>query len=209
MLHSGPDRVFDWALGIFRGGYTSPSQVGQELRREEITGSESPSAARPVIALRLARGAAGATHESDRLKRPLRWSIGMGILAFLPGEESMGAFQAQVDLLLAHRGFTLSGAAFVATEQDGGGFVDQAFESVGYYVQASYLFGDLFEPSLRFTQLVFDTESSDVKDLSLGLSFSFYDSLLRWLTQVGMTTRDIPGGYRSDVVLRSVLELTY
>ena len=209
MVHSGDESVFEWALGIFRGNYESPSQVGRQIRREEeLEPAERPQA-RPVLALRLARRAPGAYDESDKLKTPLRWSIGLGALVFLPKDDLGGAFQAQVDLHLAHRGFTLSGAAFVATEQDGKGYVDQAFESVGYYVQSSLLLGELFEPSLRFTHLVFGTESSDVKDIRLGVTFSFYGSLLRWLNSVGMTKRDIPGGYRSDVTLRSTLELNY
>jgi len=124
-------------------------------------------------------------------------------------DDPRGALQGEVDIRIAVRGFNLTGAFFVATEQEDSRFENQAFQAAGYTLQSSYLMGSSFEPSLRFTHLVFDGSFTDVKDVSAGFSLSFYQGLLRWLNRIGMTTRDIEGGYRSDVDFSSQLQLRY
>ena len=134
----------------------------------------------------------------------------MSLQAFLTEEEQARAgLQAEVDLHIAARGWTLTGAFFVATEQEEATLEDQAFQGAGYTLQTSMLLGESFEPSVRFTHLVFPGASTDVKDVSAGFSFMFHEGMLRWLNRVGMTVRDIEGGYRSDVAVKSHLQFRY
>lgn len=211
MFH-GPDRaVFEWALGAFLGAYDSPSTVGKRVRREVLSEQDAGERAGSLV-FRLARRPkmGSLADESDGFKLPFRWSIGLSGQAFLGSEDGLkSALQGAVDLRIAARGFMLSGSFFVATEQDGDAFVDQTFEGAGYTLQTSYRIGTTIEPSLRFTHLVFGQPSSDVKDVSVGCAVLFQRGLLRWLNRVGMTTRDIDGGYRSDVLLISQLSLNY
>jgi len=211
MLHASPWSSFEWALAFFMGDYESPYRVGERIRRETIDESTGKREAGSVL-LRLARRPKkGSTYdESDSQKLPFRWSVGLSLQAFLMTEDaSHGALQGEVDIRIAVRGFNLTGAFFVATEQDGDSFEHQGFQAAGYTLQSSYLIGTSFEPSVRFTHLVFSGSSTDVKDVSAGFALSFYGGLLRWLNRVGMTTRDIEGGYRSDVDFRSHLQLRY
>jgi hypothetical protein len=211
MFH-GPDvGVFEWALGAFLGEYDSPSTVGKRMRREVLSEEEAGERAGSFV-FRLARrpNMGSLVDESDGFKLPFRWSVGLSGQAFLGSKDGLeSALQGAVDLRIAARGFMLSGAFFVATEQDGDAFTNQTFESAGYTLQTSYRIGTTVEPSIRFTHLVFGQPSSDVKDVSVGCEVTFQRGLVRWLNRVGMTKRDIDGGYRSDVSFISQLALSY
>ncbi len=211
MLHGGPWSSFEWSLAFLKGGYQSPSQTGEFLRRE-ISSEERSSATADSVLLRLARRSKRGDpyNESDSAKLPFRWSVGMSLLAMKTDEESSrGALQGQVDLQIAARGWTLLGAFFVATEQEEERIEEQAFQGAGYTLQTSYLVGESFEPSIRFTHCVFPGADTDIKDISAGFSLSFYRGRLRWLNRLGMTIRDIEDGYRSDVTYKSHLQFHY
>ncbi len=211
MLHSPAWSSFEWALAFFTGDYESPVKIGARIRKEAVEANDGVSKAGSVLVRLARRPKLGTTYdESDTKKLPFRWSVGLSAQAFYTTEQvSRGALQGEVDIRIAVRGFNLMGAFFVATEQDGESFEHQSFQSAGYTLQTSYLVGTSVEPSLRFTHLVFSGLHSDVKDVGVGLSFSFYEGLFRWLSRVAMTTRDIEGGYRSDLVFRSNLQLRY
>ena len=203
---------FEWRIGVCAGETRNVSAVGEEIRRERLSSAMKPFdpiAMRPAWVLRLGfrQGPIDGYSETDFSKKPFRWALATSLFIGWGSEDSPSTIQGEVDLILKSRGFTLTGAAYVAAHQSGDTFSDRSFSGFGYHLQASFLFGQLFEPVVRYAQLIFPGTDKDVKDVVASLVFHWPRWGLRWTTEAGLLLRDIPGGRYSDV--RALTQLQF
>jgi hypothetical protein len=106
-------------------------------------------------------------------------------------------------------GFSTSGGVYIATVQDGESFGDQAVDTIGAHVQASYMITDTIQPAVRFATVAPEGDDNNSTEILGGISAYFFGHGLKWQTDAGAIISEGDGGSTSEVVVRSQLQLSF
>lgn len=163
----------------------------------EFDQNNVPDRANPTIAMRLAynHGGINLAQEADLEGGPFRFSLGLGALADLDISDSDSAgLRATADFIAKVQGFSISGAGFLATEQEvGEGKLKQKVRALGYYAQAGFTVSG-FEPMARFSHTIHD-EAPDQLEITGGFAWYIHGQdfkLQMYYSQIRTATSDVP-----------------
>lgn len=151
---------FEWALAFVNGhGYVpwfeGDVQVDPDTGEGAVSGGKFtniPDRFRPTLVARLGynHGHIKGYSEADLEGGGLRFAIGAsGLAEFDAGDEGDSNVRAELDYMLKLRGFSTTGAAYVATSSSGD-FADQEYDAWGLHAQLGYMIAGFFQPELRY-----------------------------------------------------------
>jgi len=179
---------------------TSDGDVVVSIDDLDVVGFEQnnvPDRANPTLGLRLAynHGGINLAQEADLEKGPLRFSLGLGALADLDLSDTNSAgLRGTADFIAKIHGFSISGAGFIATEQEAGeSKTHQKLRAIGYYAQAGYSFSGL-EPIARFSHTIHD-DIADQLEVTGGIAWYIHGQAFKvqaYYSQIRTATNDAP-----------------
>lgn len=212
--------AFEYALGVFNGtgdqshlsGNVAVDLATGEGKIESGRFSNVPARLHPALVTRVGynHGGIKGYREADLEGGPLRFAIGGSGLMDLnaDGDDSSG-IEGEVDYIVKAHGFSTSGAAYVSSAQSGPGFSDQAFQAVGFHLQAGYVIADIIQPAVRYARIAPKGPDNDLQEILGGLSVYFHEHDVKWQTDGGALLSQVPGGGRTDFLVRSQLQLGF
>ncbi|MFT6398431.1 MAG: hypothetical protein ACJAYU_003189 [Bradymonadia bacterium] len=216
MVHNGytSSPEFEYGFGVFNGTGDKGRFSGAVNDEGEVSGSFSnvPDVLNPTLALRLGYNYGGIRgyREADLEGGGFRAAVGMSAIAdfdSMAGEE--GGVAAELDYMVKVEGFSTSGGVYIATVQDGESFGDQAVDTIGAHVQASYMITDTIQPAVRFATVAPEGDDNNSTEILGGISAYFFGHGLKWQTDAGAIISEGDGGSTSEVVVRSQLQLSF
>ena len=211
---------FEWALGLFNGTGETPTFTGA-VAVDPATGEGSvsrgsftnvPTVFHPTWVARVGfnRGPVKGYSEADLEGGPLRLSVGAsGLVDLDADDDDVSAIRSEIDFMLKTRGFSLSGAGYAATTQDGSSFGDQTFAAVGAHAQAGYVIGEHAQPALRYAVVRDATASTTTHEPLAAFNVYFYNHKLKWQTDGGPIITQRPGSNTVDARVRTQLQLAF
>jgi hypothetical protein len=205
-LHNGylSSPPAEWAVGVYNGtGIDARFEGGADL--SDAVGGPAPVSGRftnlpdhlaPTLVARVGynHGGIAGYVEGDRDGGPFGLAIGLSALAELDGDgDDRSGLRGELDMALAWHGLFFTSALFAATEQDGEDFADQAYDRLGYYLQAGYAIDDgRFEPAVRWAQVEPEDDAvAGEVELAVGLSLNLFDEVVRWVTDGALVGADL------------------
>ena len=212
--------AFEYAFGVFNGTGEKPWFEGN-VTVDPATGegdvahggfTNVPDRFRPALVLRLGYNYGGIKgySEADLEGGPLRFAVGASGLADLDlDEDDASRIVGELDFLLKVSGFSVSGAAYVASKQAGGGFVDQSYAALGFHVQAGYVLSGFVEPVVRYAMTAPDGSDNDVQEILGGVSLYLFGHDVKWQIEGGALLSESAGGDRTDGIVRTQLQLAF
>lgn len=222
MFHNrflGSPRI-EWALGVFNGhGYipwfegdvtVDPDSGQGRVDRGGFT--NIPDRFRPTIVGRLGYNYGGIRgySEADLEGGGLRFAIAASGLAELDAaDEGDSNVRAEADYALKFAGFSTTGAVYLATTSTGD-FAGQSFESVGFHLQAGYVFAGLFQPAVRYALIDPTGEDNRIHKVLGGLALYVYGHNLKWQVDGGARLHEDPVvGDLTDYMVRTQVQLAF
>jgi hypothetical protein len=211
---------FEWALALVNGhGYVPWFEGDVAVDPETGDGAVTkgkftnvPDRFRPTIVARLGynHGGIRGYSEADLEGGGLRFAVGASGLAELDaGDEGDSNVRAELDYVFKLRGFSSTGAAYVAT-RSAGDFADQAYDAWGLHAQLGYLIAGLFQPELRYALI--DPEGDDDRTHRFlgGLAFFFIGHNVKLQIDGGGQLRESPDvDWLKDYLMRAQVQLAF
>lgn len=223
MFHNAYEKspVFEWAVGVFNGTGEKPWFEGS-LERDDAgnvsgIGSKSgfsniPGRFHPMVVARVGfnHGALKGYSEADLEGGPLRLGVGLsGIVDFDSDRGSDSNIRGELDLILKAAGFSLTGAAYVMSSQDGDDFSSQTYASRGLNVQTGYVIEGMVQPVARYALVDPDGDHNNVQEITGGLSVYVFGHNLKWQVYGGGILREQEAGDLADYVVRTQVTLSF
>jgi len=223
MLHNDYERspTFEWAVGVFNGGGNKPWFEG-ELEEDEdgnLSGVSSkakftnvPDRFHPMAVARLGfnYGKLAGYSEADLEGGPFRLGLGVsGIADFDSDDTGDSNVRGELDYIIKAAGFSTTGAVYVMSAQDGGGFNDQAFAAWGLHAQAGYVVKGHVQPVIRYAIVDWDGDDNNIQEVTGGLNVFIFKHNLKWQTDAGGILREHEAGGLTDYVVRSQVTLAF
>jgi hypothetical protein len=222
MFHNGYEKSpgFEWALGVFNGTGEKPWFSG-DVVVDTSTGeggvtkskfTNIPDRFQPLAVARLGwnHGRLKGYSEADLEGGDLRFGLGAsGMAAFDADDDGTSSVRAEVDYILKAHGFSTTGAFYLGSDQDGGGFQDQAYSGIGAHLQAGWVFDDFIQPALRWGFVNPDGDDNDTHELLGGLALYFFGHGVKWQTDGGALLRQDPAGDLADWLVRTQVQLAF
>ena len=218
----------EWALGVFNGtgdkpwfdgGFEGAGSVDADGNvavegdvSEKAKPTNVPDKFRPAAVARIGfnTGKIKGYSEADLEGGPFRLGMAASVQAdFDAADERTAATRGELDFIMKVRGFSLDGAVYVASAQDGDGFADQRYAAWGLHAQAGYVIAGRVEPVIRYAFVDLDGDDNNTQEILGGLSIYFFKHNLKWQTEAGSVLRQDPAGDLDDVVLRTQLGLAF
>lgn len=218
--NNGHSPGFEYALGVFNGTGNVPRLAGDVVvdpatGRGEITDgkfSNVPGVLHPAVVMRVGYTHAGIDgySEADLEGGPLRFAVGAsGLFDFDADGDNVSGIQGEVDYALKLHGFSTTGAVYVSAAQSGPAFGDQAFQAVGFHLQAGYVIAERFQPAARYAFIARTGPDNDLQEIALGFSVYFFGHNVKWQTDGALLSSGDPSGDRSDYRLRTQAQLAF
>jgi hypothetical protein len=209
----------EYAVGLFNGtgdkaSFSGDVLINPMLGEGEVTSgkfSNVPVRFHPALVARVGynHGKIKGYSEADLEGGPLRFSVAAsGIADFDADGGDDGELRAEVDAITKVSGFSASGAAYLATEQDGDGFADQATAAIGGHVQVGYMVTSWLQPVARYALVAPDGPSNNTQEVGGGLSLYLFGHKLKWQTDVLALTEQQVGTDPTNWLVRSQLQLS-
>jgi hypothetical protein len=217
--------TFEYAIGLFNGTGEHPRLAGSVIV-DPITGEGAivdgaftnvPDRFHPELTARVAynHGDIDGYSEVDFDGGPTRFSIGASGLVGFDGPEpsnpanlGTGNVLSHVDTILKAYGFTTTAGGFLLFVQDGADWLDQAYSSMGFHVQAGYLLFDRAQPAVRYAR-VHREQRGTVHEVGGALSIYFLRQHLAWRTDALVYLEDYAPAWRDHFVVRSQFQLGF
>ena len=218
----------EWALGVFNGAGDKPwfdggfegtgatDEDGNITVEGDVSSKAKPTNVpdklRPALVARIGfnTGKIKGYSEADLEGGPFRFGMAASVQAdFDAAYEQTAATRGELDFIMKVRGFSLDGAVYVASAQDGDGFADQRYAAWGLHAQAGYVIAGRVEPVIRYALVDLDGDDNNSQEILGGLSIYFFKHNLKWQTEAGSVLRQDPAGALDDVVLRTQLGLAF
>jgi hypothetical protein len=218
----------EWALGVFNGSGDKPwfegdfegtgaadadgniTVEGQVSSKAKAT--NVPDKLRPAVVARIGfiTGKIMGYSEADLEGGPFRLGMAASVQAdFDASDEGKAATRADLDFIMKVEGFSLDGAVYLASVQDGDGFADQKYGAWGLHAQAGYVIAGRVEPVIRYALVDLDGDDNNTQELLGGLAIYVFKHNLKWQTEAGSVLRQDPAGTLDDVVVRTQLGLAF
>ncbi len=220
MLHSHKKLPLEYAVGLFNGS-GDKSQLTGNVSVDTSTGegkiqsgrfSNVPDLMDPMVVARFGWHTKGfdGYRESDHTNSDFGIGIGGGVvLDFDSNDSDDSGIRAGLDYALAVRGLSSTGEVFVASAQNGGGFADQGFDSVGFRVQAGYTIKGLVEPAIRYARIMPAGGGGDRQELLGAVNVFFHEHHIKLSTDFGVLTEELDGVTLVDFRARSQVQLMF
>lgn len=218
----------EWALGVFNGSGDKPwfeggfegtgatDEDGNITVEGEVSSKAKPTNVpqklRPAAVARVGfnTGKIKGYSEADLEGGPFRLGMAASVQAdFDASEEGKAATRADLDFIMKVQGFSLDGAVYVASVQDGDGFAEQKYGAWGLHAQAGYVIAGRVEPVIRYALVDLDGDDNNTQEILGGLALYLFKHNLKWQTEAGAVLRQDPAGDLDDVVLRTQLGLAF
>src|SRR5690606_6653382 len=156
----------EWAVGVFNGTGDGSRLGGIEVdpMSGEVSGgafTNVPDVLNPAIVARVGinRGGIRGYTEVDLEGGPLRFAAALGVVAELDMDgDDRSAIRPQVDFIVKANGISASGGVYMATAQDGEGFTSQAYDAMGFHLQAGYVLARQHHVAARFASIMAENE---------------------------------------------------
>jgi hypothetical protein len=194
MLHNGTSRPFEYSVSVFNG-------AGPGSMRDS---------AHPLIAVRVGYNSGGLNpyRESDLEGGAPRLGIAAaGLLDFDAEQDTEPFARGLVDVMFKAYVASLTSALYASTRQDGPGWSDQRFGSIGHYTQLGYVIVGRFEPVVRYSFLLPDGRADDAHEVAGGLNVFFHGHAFKWQNSLSVRFQPRYGGDTRDVRIQSQLSL--
>jgi len=218
----------EWALGVFNGtgdkpwfegdfeGTGATDADGNITVEGEVSSKAKPTNVpdrlRPALVGRVGfnTGKIKGYSEADLEGGPFRFGMAASVQAdFDASDEGKGATRADLDFIMKVEGFSLDGAIYVASVQDGDGFADQQYGAWGLHAQAGYVIAGRVEPVVRYALVDLDGDDNNTQEILGGIALYVFKHNLKWQTEAGPVLRQDPAGDLTDVVVRTQLGLAF
>jgi len=125
------------------------------------------------------------------------------------GDDGDSNVRGELDYVFKLHGFSSAGAVYLASTSSGD-FTEQAFESVGFHLQAGYVIGGIFQPAVRYALIEPDGDDNRIHRVLGGLSFYFYGHNLKWQIDGGARMHEDPtAGDLTDYTVRTQVQLAF
>ena len=204
-LHNNYEKSpeLEWAVGVFNGTGDKPVF--------DVDGfSNVPERFGPAFVARVGynQGGIKGYSEADLEGGPLRYGVGASALTELDvdGDDASGV-RAELDYIVKASGLSSTGGVYVATAQDGEGFADQAYDAVGFHLQAGYMLTDTHQLVGRYAMISPDGADS-LQEVTLGYSMYQFKHNFKWQTDASALVAD--GGALGDALrVRTQLQLSF
>jgi hypothetical protein len=194
---------FEYAAGAYIGStLTLPAYLGGELyddtgafRTHEQSLAEIQEGIGPVFTGRVGMSTGGIDgyNETDFAGGPLRVAVAANGL-FDAGLRDGGVANAKggVDAIAKAHHFSVNGAAFLATDEQGEAF-NPIPEAAGAYLQTGYLILGWVQPALRMGRILSSVEGDGLSEYMVGVNVYVFEDRLKWQTDGGAIVYDLPG----------------
>ena len=218
MVHNNFDKSpeIEWAAGVFNGttekskfsGVVDPMTGG-------VTGGKFTNVPKQVHPMVIARGGYNyggiqGYEEADLEGGPMRLAVGAGVIVDFDADDTDdGELQGELDFVLKNQGFSLDGAFYAVSAQDGTSFGDQTYNRIGAHVQAGYVLDGKLQPAVRYALVDPDGPDNNVQEILGGLSVYFHEHNLKWQTDGGVEIAQIAGGTEKKFLARTQLQLSF
>ena len=218
----------EWALGLFNGtgdkpwfegGFEGTGETdadGNITVEGEVSSKAKPTNVpdklRPAVVARIGfnTGKIKGYSEADLEGGPFRFGMAASVQAdFDASDEGKAATRADLDFIMKVEGFSLDGAIYLASVQDGSGFADQKYGAWGLHAQAGYVIAGRVEPVVRYALVDLDGDDNNTQEFLGGLAIYVFKHNLKWQTEAGSVLRQDPAGTLDDVVVRTQLGLAF
>lgn len=163
VLHDNYEKspTFEYAIGLFNGtgersNFSGRGTADTTTGDVEVTSggfSNVPNMWNPALTLRLGynHGGIKGYSEADLEGGGLRFGVAGSVEAqFDADNDDDSLVKMEADAVVKFEGFSVSGAVYRTTQQDGEGFGDRTLGDGGAHVQAGYVIGKMFQPVLRY-----------------------------------------------------------
>lgn len=164
MLHDNYEKSppFEYALGIFNGtgdsaDFTGLGSADLTTGDVEVTDggfSNVPDQWHPALGARLGYNYGGIKgySEADLEGGGLRFAVGTSLETHFDADgDDDSLIKGELDAILKLHGFSLSGAVYHTSQQDGAGFGDRANGDGGAHVQLGYVVAGMLQPVVRYS----------------------------------------------------------
>ncbi|HEU5073078.1 MAG TPA: porin [Polyangiaceae bacterium] len=222
MLHDNYEKspTFEYAIGIFNGTgdrstFTGSGTADTTTGDVEVTSgsfTNVPSMWRPALGLRLGynHGGIKGYSEGDLEGGDLRFGIAGSLETHFDADNTDDSLiKGEADLVLKYAGFSINGAVYRTSQQDGEGFGDRATGDGGAHVQLGYVIAKMFQPVVRYGIVDPRHEQSNniEEEFAAGLSIYFAGHDLKW--QNDLTGLNHNSDDTTDWQFRSQAQLTF
>jgi hypothetical protein len=214
MVHNNYEKSpeIEWAAGVFNGTGDKSIFSGEvDPMTGEVTGgfSNLPEEIQPALVARggYNHGGIKGYSEADLEGGPLRFGAGGSVLLGLDNDEGDDSrVQAEIDAVVKRQGLSVSGALYLATDQDGTGFFDQAYSALGAHLQAGYVVAEMYQPAVRYAIIAPDGEDAS-HEISAAFSIYRFKHGFKWQSDVALL--GTTSGITDEVAARTQLQLSF
>lgn len=217
MLHNNVTRGegTEASIGLFNGPSEKSYLEGDVLvdpttGEGEITGggfSNEVATFGPELVGRIAVGSEGLNgyDEIDWKGGGFRGGVGVSAGAdFDLDDGDDGLARAELDLIGRASYFTITGAGYLLTAQDGAGFGDQTLAAVGGHTGLNYLIAEKVDVSGRFALVADQIDDATTTEIAAGLGYHFKKHKLKLSNDAGVIMDDA-----TNVFARSQAQLAF
>lgn len=221
VLHDNYEKspVFEYALGFFNGTGERSSFSGEGTANADgevdvTSGSFNnvPSMWNPALTLRLGynHGGIKGYSEADLEGGGFRFGVAGSVEAqFDADNDDDSLVKMQADAVIKIEGFSISGAVYRTTQQEGEGFGDRTLGDGGGHVQAGYVIAKMFQPVVRYG--IVDPRHYDSNNIeeeyAAGFNVYFDKHDLKW--QNDLTALNHNASDTTDWQVRTQAQLTF
>lgn len=192
---------FEWSAGVFNG-------LGDNVVPDHL---------HPLVVLRLAYGSddLGGYDEVDWKGGGVRFGVGANTAMDMdmdgeqiPTSKDDGTMTHGLDFMMRSSGFTATLGGYMMSVQDGADFTSQTGAANGAYVQANYLI-DKVAPAARFAVVMPEGDDNDSQEMTLGVGVYGKKHNLKWQTDAGMLSLEVPGDKLNTTLVRSQVQAAF
>jgi len=205
--------TFEYALALMNGQSEKGVFQFDDKKPEKSKFSNVPDVFGPVVVLRVGYnyGKMKGYSEADLAGGPVRFSFALaGLAEFDSDKDDSSAVRAGADFMLKAYGFSTTGGVWMSTEQSGAGFMDQAYEQLGFFAQAGFTIIDMIQPAVRFAMLMPDGDDNDQMEIVVGLSAYIWGGhKVKIQLDSGAIISEAAGGSETDLRTRLQLQASF
>ncbi len=222
MIHDNYEKSpeFEYALGLFNGSGEKSSFSGAgtadldsgEVEIDSGKFSNVPHLWQPMLVARVGFNYGGIKgySEADLEGGSPRFGVAGSLATRFDADQSDDSLlNGEVDFILKAYGFSVSGAVYHESEQDGSGFWDRANGDGGAHFQIGYVIADRYQPTLRYA--IVDPRHQGANDIqeeyALGLNVYMEKHHLKWQNDLALLRQAEDD--TQDVQVRSQLQLAF
>lgn len=222
LLHDNYEKspTFEYAIGLFNGtgersSFSGAGTADTTTGDVDVTSgsfSNVPSMWNPALTLRLGynHGGIKGYSEADLEGGGFRFGVAGSIEAQLDADNDDDSLvKMEADAVIKIEGFSVSGAVYRTTQQDGEGFGDRTLGDGGGHVQAGYVIAKVFQPVLRYgiVDPRHDQSNNIEEEYAAGFNVYFDKHDLKW--QNDLTALNHNSSDTTDWQFRTQAQLTF